>query len=63
MGLHHGWSRDDFREAAKIVDPKGRPFANVCIGCDRYFEQTLGPMIARRRAARIDGVGARGNDE
>lgn len=56
MGLHTGWSREAFRSAATTTDPKGRPFANVCIGCDRYFEEQLGPVIARRRAARLSSV-------
>ena len=36
--------------------PTARPYQNLCIGCDRFHEQVLGPVLAaareRRRAAR-----------
>ncbi|MEO0500509.1 MAG: radical SAM/SPASM domain-containing protein [Pseudomonadota bacterium] len=53
MGLDTGWSRDDFRIAATQPDGKGRQVANVCLGCDAYFEKVLGDVLERRRAARM----------
>ncbi|MBK6704440.1 MAG: SPASM domain-containing protein [Caulobacteraceae bacterium] len=42
MGLSAGWSREAYRNASTVSDPKGRTFANVCIGCDAYFAAQLG---------------------
>lgn len=53
MGLAAGWSRDDYRAASHTVDPKGRDFANVCIGCDAYFRARLGDDLAAIRTARL----------
>lgn len=52
MGVDFGWSRDDFRAAAKTIDPTGRVFANPCIGCDRFFADQLGARLAERRLLR-----------
>jgi len=56
MGLADGWSVDDFIEASKTVTPQGKPYANYCIGCDRFHEQVLSKRAAeiaeRRRAQR-----------
>lgn len=57
MGLAHGWSREDYSEASHVTDPKGRPFGNVCIGCDAFFEAKLGPELQRIRAERLAGQG------
>jgi len=53
MGLASGWSRENFRAAAATIDPTGRDFANPCIGCDRYFADHLGKVLAERRQARL----------
>jgi hypothetical protein len=53
MGLHAGWSRDTYRAAASVVDPTGRQMANVCLGCDAYFERHLTDELARLRAQRL----------
>jgi len=56
MGLRHGWSEDDFRARSVTTTPRGAPYRNLCIGCDRFHEEVLGPILdearARRRAAR-----------
>jgi hypothetical protein len=52
MGLTMGWSRDDYRAASHVIDPKGKPFANPCIGCDVFFQEKLGAELARIRAER-----------
>ncbi len=58
MGLASGWSRAQFRAAATVTDPKGREFANVCIGCDTYFEAVLSRELQDLRSARLDKRGA-----
>jgi hypothetical protein len=54
MGLAYGWSEEHFVAASHTVTPKGRPYGNLCIGCDRFHEAVLGPVIeaARERRAR-----------
>ena len=56
MGLAHGWSEAAFVERSATTTPKGEPYQNLCIGCDRFHEQVLGPILEaarlRRRAAR-----------
>lgn len=56
MGLAYGWSTDAFVEQAKTATAAGRPYQNLCIGCDAFHAQVLGPVLARaqerRRSAR-----------
>ncbi len=56
MGLNAGWRREQYRAASEVVDPKGRTFANVCIGCDAYFAARLGDDLAAIRAERLARV-------
>lgn len=53
MGEAYGWTRTDFRAASSAVDGAMRTVENLCIGCDRFFEATLGERLAQRRAARL----------
>jgi MoaA/NifB/PqqE/SkfB family radical SAM enzyme len=56
MGLAHGWSEQRFIEASKTRLPDGTAYQNLCIGCDRFHDEVLGPVLAeaaeRRRLAR-----------
>lgn len=56
MGMLDGWDEARFIEASRTTLPDGRPYENLCIGCDQYHRQHLGPVLAaareRRRAAR-----------
>ena len=56
MGLAAGWSVEQFLEQSRTTDPKGRPYANLCIGCDRFHDAVLAPRIreaqTRRRRSR-----------
>jgi hypothetical protein len=56
MGIAHGWSEAQFLEKSSTTTPSGRSYRNLCIGCDRFHEALLGPVLAaareRRRAAR-----------
>jgi predicted Fe-S protein YdhL (DUF1289 family) len=47
-----------FIEKSHTTDPKGRPYANLCIGCDRFHEEVLGARIAAARERRR-ALGAR----
>lgn len=53
MGFANGWSRDVFRAEAQMRDPSGRMVANPCFGCDRYFAEYLGEILALRRQTRL----------
>jgi hypothetical protein len=59
MGIGAGWSVETFLEKSRTVDPKGRPYANLCIGCDRFHEEVLGARIQAARARRLGLGGAR----
>jgi len=56
MGLAYGWSEARFIERSATTMPTGRPYRNLCIGCDRFHEDVLGPVLEaareRRRAKR-----------
>jgi hypothetical protein len=62
MGLAHGWTEERFLAQSHTAMPDGTPYQNLCIGCDRFHEQVLGPVLEaarlRRRAAKglVDGV-------
>lgn len=53
MGLGAGWSREAYRDASTVVDPKGRSVANVCLGCDAFFEKHLAGELRRLREQRL----------
>jgi hypothetical protein len=56
MGEAYGWSEDDFLARTSTTTPTGQPYRNLCIGCDRFHEEVLGPILdaarERRRLAR-----------
>lgn len=53
MGLAFGWTEADFLAKSHTTDPKGRAYANLCIGCDRFHEEVLGTRIKAARAKRL----------
>lgn len=53
MGIHRGWSVEQFMEQSKTMTPAGRPYQNLCIGCDCFHEKVLGPVVAELRQLRI----------
>ena len=53
MGLAQGWDVARFLEESRTTTPTGAPYRNLCIGCDRFHEQVLGPEIDRLRAERL----------
>ena len=56
MGLAHGWDEATFVARSATTTPAGKPYQNLCIGCDRFHEAVLGPILEaareRRRIAR-----------
>ena len=52
MGLAYGWSEARFLAESGTVTPTGAPYANLCIGCDRFHESVLGAVIEAARARR-----------
>jgi hypothetical protein len=56
MGLAHGWSETQFLERSNTQTPGGKPYQNLCIGCDAFHREVLGPVLdgarERRRAAK-----------
>jgi sulfatase maturation enzyme AslB (radical SAM superfamily) len=62
MGEFAGWSKEMFIEASKTESPDGRAYQNLCIGCDRFHQQMLGPILDERyrnRRAQRMGILAR----
>lgn len=53
MGEHDGIKRADFQKLSIAKDGKGREVANLCLGCDRYFEATLGKQLTALREERL----------
>jgi len=52
MGLAVGWSVDDFVRMSHTTTPQGLPYANLCIGCDRFHQEVLGPRLEAARVRR-----------
>ena len=56
MGVAYGWDEEEFLAQSRTRTPNGAPYQNLCIGCDRFHERVLGPVLdqarARRRAAK-----------
>ena len=53
MGAQSGWSHDVFLAASHTTQPNGTDYANLCIGCDAYFEAHLGAVLRARAHARL----------
>lgn len=55
MGITAGWDVAKFIEKSATTTPAGKPYRNLCIGCDKFHEEVLAPRLeaarARRRAA------------
>jgi len=53
MGEADGWTPDTFRARSHTTTPGGKPYANLCIGCDAFHREVLGARIAAARARRL----------
>jgi len=64
MGLAYQWSTDKFRDESNTTTPGGKPYANLCIGCDHFFKEVLAEEITeirrQRRARRLGLVASSG---
>jgi hypothetical protein len=52
MGLAHGWTEAKFVAKSRTLTPQGKRYENLCIGCDRFHEELLGPVLAEAREQR-----------
>jgi hypothetical protein len=52
MGIEAGWSVETFIEKSRTTTPAGRPYQNLCIGCDAFHAEMLGPVLERARQRR-----------
>ena len=59
MGVADGWSEEAFLAQSGTVRPDGAPYRNLCVGCDRFHEQVLGPVLEQARIRRQLQRGAR----
>jgi MoaA/NifB/PqqE/SkfB family radical SAM enzyme len=53
MGAAFGWDEATFLEHSETVTPSGETYRNLCIGCDRFHEQVLGPLLDGLRETRL----------
>lgn len=53
MGLAYGWDVGRFLDESRTTATDGKPYRNLCIGCDRFHERVLGPVIDELRATRL----------
>lgn len=53
MGLHHAWTVERFIERSRTITPTGQPYQNLCLGCDRFHEEVVGPLLADLRRDRL----------
>jgi hypothetical protein len=52
MGIAYGWSEADFVAKSRTLTPQGKRYENLCIGCDRFHEALLAPVLAQARERR-----------
>jgi hypothetical protein len=52
MGETLGWDVARFVEKSLTKTPQGRPYQNLCIGCDRFHEEVLAGRVASARERR-----------
>lgn len=45
MGLNLDWSVPQFLDACHTTTPDGSNYSNICIGCDSFFRDHLGPVL------------------
>lgn len=53
MGIRHGWSPLQFAERSRTIAPSGDVYQNLCVGCDRFHEEVMGPVVAAARKERL----------
>lgn len=63
MGIRHNWSPARFFERSRSDTPAGRPYQNLCIGCDHFHEEILGPVLKELKRERMAKRSAAGSFE
>ncbi len=53
MAEAFGWTEAEFVARSETSLPDGRAYANLCIGCDRFHEHVLAPVVATLRRERL----------
>lgn len=53
MGIAHGWDVETFLKKSETVTVDGRPYRNLCIGCDRFHTEVLADVIEDARRERM----------
>lgn len=53
IGVTYDWDTERFLQACETVTPAGKPYRNLCIGCDKFHEEVLGPVIRDLREKRL----------
>ncbi|MEM7330152.1 MAG: SPASM domain-containing protein [Pseudomonadota bacterium] len=53
MGEAEGWTRDVFQQKSHAKDGLGQDVANMCLGCDRFFEHSLSAQLETLRRKRL----------
>ncbi len=51
MGVSYGWTVEKFIEKSTLRLPSGKVYQNLCVGCDRFHEEVLIPLIRQQKAS------------
>ncbi|MGF7161840.1 hypothetical protein FHS85_003481 [Rhodoligotrophos appendicifer] len=52
MGIAYDWSLERFLDRSRTKTPQGKDYANLCIGCDAFHEEVLGPILQKAKINR-----------
>jgi MoaA/NifB/PqqE/SkfB family radical SAM enzyme len=52
MGIGHGVDVEGFLELCRTTNARGEAYVNRCIGCDRFHEKYLAPVLEQLRRSR-----------
>ena len=52
MGIAYGWTEAEFLARSVTTTPGDESYRNLCIGCDRFHEEVLGPIVEAAREKR-----------
>lgn len=65
MGELDGWQEADYLDACHTQSPTKENYANICIGCDKFHQEVLGPRLetlrGQRRAKRLGVIASTGS--
>ena len=51
MGIGAGWSVEKFLEKSKMILPSGKRYENLCIGCDKFHEEVIVPLLRTKASS------------